>query len=218
MSVGWIFLPLVGIVLGLVGVALDIARPFAGIGFTAVFSLVDLVLVVAFWYFLISRRNNHFRRDKLERQGLIDYIKQQVSASGMPNQVDSELATMNAINGEANAQEQEKSAVLWIILSIVTFGIAGLYVLYFLTRDPYNHDKRQQSFMQQAQTAFEKLGKTVVNPSWKALPSRSFVLYLIISIVTFGIFEFYWYYSLITDFNNHFKAQWQLEDSMLAVM
>ena len=62
------------------------------------------------------------------------------------------------------------------------------------------------------------MGKVVVNPSWKALPSRSFVLYFILSIVTLGIFEFYWSYVLIKDFNEHFKAQWQFEDSLMSVI
>ena len=39
---------------------------------------------------------------------------------------------MITINGEASGEETEKSAVLWIILTIITFGIAGLYVLYLL--------------------------------------------------------------------------------------
>jgi len=51
-----------------------------------------------------------------------------------------------------------------------------------------------------------KLGKVVVNPSYKALPSGSFVLYYILSIITLGLFEFYWYYVLTKDFNEHFHG------------
>ncbi|MDG6994277.1 MAG: DUF4234 domain-containing protein [Nitrososphaerota archaeon] len=218
MSVGWVFLPFIGIILGVVGIVVSFTSPLAGVGLTIGLSFLDLVLVVVFWYFLISRRNNHFKRDKLERESLIEYLKQAGAASGRSNDIATELATMNAVNAEATTEEETKSAALWIVLTIVTFGIAGLYVLYFLTRDPYKHDSKQQSFMQQTQSALAKLGKPIVNPSWKALPSRSFILYLILDIVTLGLFGFYWYYVLIKDFNDHFKAQWQLEDSIMSIM
>lgn len=218
MSVAWIFLPLVGVAFGIGGFASFYVFGLGGIFVMLGLMVVEIVLIAAFWYFLISRRNDHFRRDKVLRSALVEYIRQEGEATGRSSQLSTEIATMNSINGEASADETEKSAVLWIILSIVTFGLLGLYVLYFLTKDPYKHDSRQQGFMQQAQSALVKLGKTVVNPSWKALPSRSFFLYFVLSIITFGLFEYYWYYTLIVDFNNHFKAQWQLEDSIMAAI
>lgn len=218
MSVAWILLPFVGIAFGIVGVVSIFVIGLGGFAVLLGLSIVDIVLVVSFWYFLISRRNNHFKRDKVLRDGLVSYFIQEAAAKGKSNDISTEIATMNAINGEASAEETQKSAVLWIVLSIVTLGLLGLYVLYFLTKDPYRHDSRQQGFMQQTQSALTKLGKTVVNPSWKALSSRSFALYFVLSIVTLGLFEFYWFYTLIVDFNGHFKAQWQLEDSIMAAI
>lgn len=151
-------------------------------------------------------------RDRILRDGILNHIREESGRSG--GLFAAELATMTSIHSEANAEEEEKSATLWIILSLVTFGIAWLYVLYFLTRDPHRHDSRQQPFMQQVQMALSKLGKTVVVPSWKTIPSRSFFLYFILSILTLGLFEFYWYYVLIKDFNEHFKAQWSFEDQL----
>ncbi len=217
LSPAWILIPLIGIVAAFVGILATVSL-HTGFGLALPLDFVGLILEFLFWYFLISRRNNHFARDVSVRQGLIEYLGQSFAAMGRSNEISTELATMNAIHGEANAEEREKSAVLWIVLSIITLGIAGLYVLYFLTKDPYKHDRRQQSFMQQVQQGFSKLGKPVVNPSWNALPDRSYIVYLIVDIITLGLFGFYWYYVLIKDMNGHFKNQWQLEDSLLAVM
>jgi Domain of unknown function (DUF4234) len=218
MSTAWILIPLIGIVAAFAGILASFTFHTRGIAITIPLYLLGGILEIFFWYFLISRRNNHFARDVSVRQGLIEYLGQSFGAMGRSNEISTELATMNAIHGEANAEEREKSAVLWIILSIITLGIAGLYVLYFLTKDPYKHDRRQQSFMQQVQQGFSKLGKTVVNPSWNALPNRSYIVYLIVDIITLGLFGFYWYYVLIKDMNEHFKTQWQVEDNLLAVM
>jgi hypothetical protein len=122
---------------------------------------------------------------------------------------------MTTVHSESNGEEDEKSAILWIVLSVITFGLIGIYVSYFLTKDPHGHDVRQLAFMQQVQSSFSKFQKTIVFPFWKAMPSRSFFLYLILTWLTFGLFALYWNYALISDFNGHFKAQWQIEDQLI---
>ena len=146
---------------------------------------------------------------------MISYIRGAASERGIEGQMSTELATMNTVHSESNGDEDEKSAMLWIILSVITFGLLGFYVSYFLTKDPHHHDIRQLAFMQQVQSAFSKLQKTIVFPFWKAIPDRSFFLYLILSLLTFGLFALYWNYVLISDFNQHFKAQWQIEDQLV---
>jgi hypothetical protein len=178
--------------------------------------VVALILFVLPWYKLIRRLNDHFRRDRMLRDGLINYVRGLATERGMEAKMSTELATMTSIHSEANGEEDEKSAVLWIILSIISFGLLGLYVWYFLTKDPHKHDVRQLAFMQQVQSAFSKLEKTVVFPFWKSLPGRSFFLYLVLTWLTGGLFGLYWNYVLITDFNDHFRAQWQVEDQLLA--
>ena len=177
--------------------------------------IVYVILALLPWYKLIRRRSEHFRRDRILREGLIFYIRGIASERGIEGQMSTELATMTAIHSEANGEEDEKSAMLWIILSIITFGLLGLYVSYFLTKDPHNHDVRQLVFMQQVQSAFSKLQKTIVFPFWKAMTGRSFFLYLVLTVLTGGLFALYWVYVLISDFNEHFRAQWQIEDQLL---
>ncbi len=225
MSALWILSPLLGIIvffailigsLSLGAVTSTSPGLLAGgiFGFVAGLAVL-IILSVLPWYKLIRRRNAHFRRDRMLRDGLINHIREMATEKGMENKMGTELATMTSIHSEANGEEDEKSPVLWIILSIISFGLLGLYVWYFLTKDPHKHDVRQSAFMQQVQSAFSKLEKTVVFPFWKTLPGRSFFLYLVLTWLT-GLFALYWNYVLITDFNDHFRAQWQIEDQLLA--
>ena len=226
MSALWILSPLLGGVAFfaiLFGSIFLIAAPspvntglFGGVivGFIAGI-IIAIILFVLPWYRLIKRRNAHFRRDRMLREGLINYVRGVAAERGIEANMTIELATMTSIHSEANGEEDEKSAVLWIVLSVITFGLLSLYVWYFLTKDPHKHDVRQLAFTQQVQSAFSKLGKTVVFPFWKSLPDRSYFLYLILTWIT-GLFSLYWNYVLITDFNDHFRAQWQVEDQLLA--
>jgi hypothetical protein len=224
MSALWILSPL----LGFVGFFVILFGGFA-IGFGAgsrtggltggLIGLIGGVIVLIIlsllpWYKLIRRRSEHFRRDRILREGLITYIRGIASERGIEAQMNTEIATMMTVHSESSGEEEEKSAILWIVLSIITFGLVGIYVSYFLTKDPHGHDVRQLAFMQQVQSSFQKLQKTIVFPFWKAIPSRSFFLYLVLTWLT-GLFALYWNYALISDFNNHFKAQWQIEDQLI---
>jgi hypothetical protein len=224
MSALWILSPL----LGFVGFFVILFSGFA-IGFGAgsrtggltggLIGLIGGVIVLIIlsllpWYKLIRRRSEHFRRDRILREGLITYIRGIASERGIEAQMNTEIATMMTVHSESSGEEEEKSAILWIVLSIITFGLVGIYVSYFLTKDPHGHDVRQLAFMQQVQSSFQKLQKTIVFPFWKAIPSRSFFLYLVLTWLT-GLFALYWNYALISDFNNHFKAQWQIEDQLV---
>ena len=226
MSALWILSPLLGFVAFIVilfgSLSLGAATAtgpglLAGgiLGFV-VAVVVAVILFALPWYKLIRRRSDHFRRDRVLRDGLINYVRGLAAERGMETKMSTELATMTSIHSEANGEEDEKSAVLWIILSIISFGLLGLYVWHFLTKDPHKHDVMQLAFMQQVQSAFSKFEKTVVFPFWKSLPGRSFFLYLVLTWLTGGLFGLYWNYVLITDFNDHFRAQWQVEDQLLA--
>ncbi|PJB21109.1 MAG: hypothetical protein CO114_07100 [Euryarchaeota archaeon CG_4_9_14_3_um_filter_38_12] len=85
--------------------------------------------------------------------------------------------------------------------------------MYFLTKDPGIHDSRQNSFIRYASSALHKLGITV-QPSWKTIPQRSAVLYLVLSLFM-PFFFIYWFYVVIKDLNNHFRTQWVFEDSLV---
>jgi hypothetical protein len=227
MSALWILSPLLGVV-GFIAILLGGfavgSRAGSGTGLLAggligvIGGLIFLVILALLpWYKLIRRRSEHFRRDRILREGLITYIRGVASERGIEAQLTTEIATMMTVHSESNGEEDEKSAILWIILSIITLGLVGIYVSYFLTKDPHGHDVRQLAFMQQVQSSFSKFGKTIVFPFWKAMPGRSFFLYLILTWIT-GLFALYWDYVLISDFNGHFKAQWQIEDQLVPVL
>ncbi len=94
-----------------------------------------------------------------------------------------------------------------------------LYMFNFLGKSMFVHDRRNAAFYSSARKALSKLGFKPGPPysAW-TLPERSFWLYLLLSIVTVGIFTFYWWYSLLKDPNEHFKVQWQFEDNLMSTL
>lgn len=82
--------------------------------------------------------------------------------------------------------------------------IAILYIFYFLTGDFYKHERWEDGMLSDIERALSTLGVQFVFHRNDAIPHRSYVLYIVLTIFTLGIFGLYWEYVLITGPNNHF--------------
>jgi len=163
------------------------------------------------FYLLIKRENEHFKREKKLLRAIRNFLTGKISESKI-DKIERELKDREMYEGE-------KSPILWPILSIVTMGIAGLYVYYFLTKDIYTHDKRESFVLQDIHGALEDVGIIFLIPlKREKIPERNFLLYLFLTIVTFGIFGIYWFYVLFRDPNLHFEYQREWEDRLLEVI
>ncbi len=226
MSPLWCLAPLLGMIVLWVAMFFGMAGmfmfstdddPALGGVVAAVAIIVGIVVYIALvaypWYLMIKRRSEHFKRDHLLMSGITEYLSQKSSEKNI--NMAQELATLNSITAEANSQEDDKSPVIYTIVALIVPVIGMYYVLYFLMKDIYAHHQRIAVFMQYSQMGLNKMGKNVVVPSWKTLPERSFLLYFILACICspFGI---YWMYTLIKDYNDHFKNQWQFEDQILS--
>lgn len=132
----------VGIILGVVGL------------FLAAF-VAALVIGVIGVYKLIKRRNEHFGRDRLLRQGTIEMCRE---AGGEDDDVHEHIVAMERLHNEALLEENERSAGLHILISFLTFGLWFYYVLWFLMKDLPRHTRRQARFTRHANEAMAKAG------------------------------------------------------------
>ncbi len=185
-------------------------------------------------YSLIKRRDDHFDRQHLLQESLVNMTDEM--GRNLRRNVSLALLQMKEAHTESTAREERKGALLWMILSIITGGLGGLYVLYFLTEDIGRHDKRQHRFIEGANSAFAQFGYQLAGPRLR-LEERPFIVYLIISfailaaaaiVVGLGlgilaviplflylVWIIAWYNMIFTDYNEHFKAQWVWEDEVV---
>jgi len=223
MSKLWIFAPLLGWIITfiinmlpfLIGVSLFGGGSPSTNESTLVFVIaliVGLIISIYPWYLMIKRRTDHFNRERTLKAGIIELIQEKSHMTRVA--VPTELATLNAVYMEANSEETDKNPIVWTLIAMVIPWIGMMFVLYFLMKDIYKHHNRDLAFMQHSGAALNRMGYTIVVPSWRVLPPRSFMLYFILSccIPCFGL---YWAYSIINDYNEHFTTQWQFEDQLV---
>ncbi|MCP8304371.1 MAG: DUF4234 domain-containing protein [archaeon] len=184
--------------------------------------LLPLLLIIGFIvsiiliYMLVKRRNTHFKRQIFLFDDILKAVRVIAAKKGVNAEI--ELASCERTVREAKAEETEKSAVLWAILSAFIF-LADWYVRYFLMKDFYKHERKEDGFWEDMNKALDKCGVKFSMPRrMVTLPDRSFVLYLILTIITLGIFGIYWLYVLLKDPNEHFGYHIKIEDELLSTL
>jgi hypothetical protein len=233
MSGAWVIVPLLPLIIGGVAVASFIAILFSlttsgtttattslalasFVGLLSLFYLgyFLLIILVAIMIFrLVKRRNLHFNRQILLYEDLVSVTKElasrkNIDVSILVNNMDRNLR-------EARFEELEKNATLWALLSFTGFGL--WYAAYFLMKDFYRHERREDQFIQDLLRTFYALGIPVNLPyRTSPIPERSFALYFVFTLITASIFSVYWVYVLVSDPNNHFRQQTVIEDAIMA--
>lgn len=170
-------------------------------------------------YQLVDRRNQHFARQHALLYNVLRVLRERADASNDAKA----LAHVDRAEGmlnDAAMREGERNAWLWgVILPLVTLGIAGLYTLWFLTVDYRRHSVRQREIWDTISECFRaSTGKSIAVVDESVLPDRNFWIYLLLTILTLGLFGIYWMYVLFSDPNNHFARQAFAEDQTVSYL
>lgn len=119
---------------------IQFAPIFATIGLLYGFMIISLIVNIMLIYKLVNRRNTHFKRQIFLFEDIVAAVKAIATKRGVD--VEMGLASCERTVREVKAEETEKSAVLWAILSAFIFP-AVWYVWYFLMKDFYKHERRR---------------------------------------------------------------------------
>ena len=109
------------------------------------------------------------------------------------------------------------NAGLSFVLSFVTLGIYGLYVLYRMNRYWWDAQVLEQGFDDGLSQIWSKLGLMRYPITFSVDQGKrcSYGLYLILSIVTFGIWALVWDYKVHSDPDNIYPSFHSVEDTVL---
>jgi len=178
--------------------------------------LTTLTVSLVVTYLLVNRRSTHCKRQKLLSEQLITTIDS--IAKTKDADVSDSLLSLEKNVKDANADKTEKNPILSAVLSAF-IPFMSLYVYYFLMTDFYKHEQFENNFWEETSNTLNKLGINFSVPHrTEPIPNRSFIMYLILTIVSTGLFGAYWIYVLLKDPNEHFKYHPQLESQLLTAL
>jgi uncharacterized membrane protein YidH (DUF202 family) len=170
------------------------------------------------FYKLMERRDMHLARIANMVNTSVALLKEKAAAGGKTELIGQELSQLEMVQRQMYEESRERGAVLWVVLAIVT-GIAAFIGYYFIMDDIAKHDQLEAQYFTLMSSALAKLGlSSQASQAAPNIPDRSFALYLVLSLVTCGIFYFYWEYVLVDDGNRHVEAQVQWEDFIYSAL
>jgi len=173
--------------------------------------LAGEALYLYYLYLLIRRRNEHFERSFRFFSTLIRLLRE----AGYEDVAALELE-VERLRGEP------RNPVLWVLLSLVPILglLAVLYVYHSLNRDFHEHSTVERGLVEGVARA---VGMSPYEPPFEVeelepVPRRSTVLYLALTVLTLGAFTVYWWYTLIRDPNEHFRAHERFERRLIRAL
>ncbi|MHC1580153.1 MAG: DUF4234 domain-containing protein, partial [Methanopyraceae archaeon] len=173
--------------------------------------LAGEALYLYYLYLLIRRRNEHFERSFRFFSTLIRLLRE----AGYEDVAALELE-VERLRGEP------RNPVLWVLLSLVPILglLAVLYVYHSLNRDFHEHSIVERGLVEGVARA---VGMSPYEPPFEVeelepVPRRSTVLYLALTVLTLGAFTVYWWYTLIRDPNEHFRAHERFERRLIRAL
>lgn len=169
----------------------------------------------------IGRVDKFINRKKPYFEGLVNYCEQISKEKNKYDELSTQINKLKDVY-EYDFLKKNKTinAGLSLLLTIITFGIWGIVVMYKLNKAWDNLQRAEQKFYDELNPILTKLELTKypINFRIKTNKKRSFILYLFLTIITFGIWGIVWDYKIHTDADDLYPEFHTAEDSVLGAI
>ena len=107
----------------------------------------------------------------------------------------------------------------WLVLSIIARGIVEIVAFVLLDGDLIRHDHAEIGVEYELSLIYGRLGQSVPAPDQQRTKAPdNYVGRVIVSIVTLGIYLFWWYWNQMDVPNQHFQGNWLQEDALVGAV
>lgn len=173
------------------------------LAFSLLLGLGSWAVSIYITYQLVSRRDKHFRRLARLAEDAAVYLRARSEETGA--ELGDPQARLAEVERAMRTQAAERGAVIWTILCALA-GIVYPVLWYVLMDDYARHETNEVALTAVLNHSFALLGTEAGIAFQQQIPARRFWLYLLGTLITFGVFGIYWLYVMIADPNQHFQA------------
>ncbi len=112
-----------------------------------------------------------------------------------------------------------REPVVWVVLAIIARGIAELIAFVLLDMDLVKHEGSELGVEYELSLIFGRFGHNLPAGDGSEVKGRNnYVGRIVATLVSFGVYLFWWYYNQMEDPNRHFRANWLQEDALVAAV
>jgi len=178
------------------------------------FGIYSLIL----FFKRIGRIDRFSERKHAYYDALLDWTERYSQQQGKEDEVHDLLGDVRSdIKAAYHGNLRKVNAGMSFLFTVITFGIYAIMVQYRANRYWWDAQVVEEDFDDQLSQMWSKLGlmRYPVTLTLDQSKRRGFPLYLILSMVTFGIWAIVWDYKIHTDPDNLFKEFHSVEETVL---
>jgi hypothetical protein len=112
-----------------------------------------------------------------------------------------------------------REPIVWLVLAIVARGIAEIVAFVLLDKDLVKHDRAEVGVEYELSLIFGRMGQPVPAPDQARVKGENnYVGRIVATVLSLGVYLFWWYYNQMNDPNRHFEGNWLQEDALVAAI
>jgi hypothetical protein len=167
-------------------------------------------------YQLVRRSRDHNRRRLELLEAAAAFAWEQAQTRGLTDELRPEFQRVSehtrVLGGLTNTF---RDPALWVVLMLVTGGIAQYVAWILLDGDLVRHEQAEHAIESDLAAIYARLGRpiTALDPS----PSKgrhNVVGRIIATIASLGFYAIWWMRDVMIDGNAHFEQNWRFEDDL----
>jgi hypothetical protein len=172
------------------------------------------------FYQLMRRDRDHNRRRYELLSAANEYAWQQAQTRGLADEL--RPAFERAAAGLQPLQRlttEFRDPAIWLLIDIFFGGIGRLIGFVFIDQDLDEHDRAEVATEGELAQIYGRLGVPLPAPDPGRIKGRhNYVGRVIASILTCGVYWFWWLYDMQVEGNRHVEGNWPFEDALVAAI
>jgi hypothetical protein len=166
---------------------------------------------------LMRRDQDHLRR----RYDLFDaantYAWERANAAGLADELRPAFErNANHLEVMRRQTTEFRDPGIWLILSILAGGIAQIVGFVFIDQDLDTHDRTEGALEDELATIYARLGMSLPRPDPSRVKGKhSYPARIIVTILTCGVYFYWWLYDMQVEGNQHVVGSWPFEDALV---
>ena len=191
---------------------------FVGAGLNIFLTIITCgIFALYLFYQLMRRDHDHMRRRwELLDAGYNDAWAK-ANTAGLGDELRPAFERIAQSLGVMQSQTMEfRDPAIWLIIAIFASTVAYIVGFIFIDQDLDTHDRAEGAIEAELAAIYARLGKTLPTPDPSRVKGKhNYAARIIVTIVTCGIYHFWWLYDMQVEGNAHVEGNWPFEDALL---
>ena len=168
------------------------------------------------FYQLVRRSRDHNQRRWTLLDAATEFAWEQSKAKGLTEELRPNFEQISARTRDLGQLATEfRDPVLWVVLSVVSFGVAQYVGWILLDSDLVKHEAAERAIEDELAAIYSRLGRPIPREVQTPIKGEhNTVGRVIATFASCGLYGLWWLHDLMVEGNAHFERNWQFEDEL----